>query len=75
MNPALAGIQNNALLHSRRAVKLWMESAAVAAASAERPPLCLEVVRIVTELNALAADECRQAVHSMEFIRRYEANA
>lgn len=71
MNSAVQGIHQDAIKHSRRAARLWRESAAIFH-GADRSVVSKEqVIRKVAALNERAMDECRQALHSIEFLRRY----
>jgi len=71
MNPAVQGIYHTAVKHSRRATKLWMESAAIINREADNPTRKAAAMRKAAELSEKALDEYRQALHSMEFLRRY----
>lgn len=70
MNSAVEGIRHTALKHSRRAARLWQESAAVIRGAGETLPR-EQAVRKAAELNEKALDECTQALRSIEFLRRY----
>ena len=71
MNSAIRGIHHDAVKHSMRAARLWRESAAVFDSVASGRRMRSEEMRRAAELNEKALDECRQALRSIEFIRRY----
>jgi hypothetical protein len=71
MNSAVQGIRQDAMKHSRRAARLWKESAAIFDRAKTGAVSTDEAVRKATELSNRAADEFMQAVHSIEFLQRY----
>lgn len=71
MGSAIEGIHHTALKHSRRAVRLWRESAELLRQAGPGSALSGETFNKAAELNARAADECRKALNTMEFLKNY----
>jgi hypothetical protein len=71
MNSAVEGIHHDALKHSRRAARLWKESAAIFNGEGGIPLSKDQLIQKASELNERAMDECMQALRSIEFLRRY----
>jgi len=69
MDKAIKGIEQTALRHSRKAVRLWEECRHVMEL-ADRENF-VAAIFAAARLNAEAIEECRQAINKLDFVNRY----
>lgn len=75
MNSAIQAIYNSAEKHSRRAARLWMESAAMVEKGTDDPDRRDDAYRRAGELGEKALDEYKGTLRSLDFLKRYRRNA
>ena len=69
MDSTIERLHRRALLHSRQAAKLWKRSKQVFETN-ETDDRTIKLESAI-QLNERAIDECRKAINTIDFLRRY----